>query len=566
MASIGLMSTKPITKVRFSISGDVDNEKDSYVAIEHFDMFKNNIPYPGGIYDAGLGTTDYSYRCNTCRNDKEKCIGHEGHHRLNYPVKQPIFEADIIKWLNVICFKCGMPVISNEKISTFGKKNTLREAYNFTKTSSRKCYWCSSKSMYKTDNKKGGNEESLKLLSDTTVSHTTNISQIVKKDKNGVVRITEEPILIGAVEWINIKEGSGMNTEDIINIIKDLHPQVKKDKLNPYIYKAQYTDKDQLLHEELLYPHKIAEIFSRISDNTVRMLGRDPLSHPKKLIISTIKIPPSAIRPDTRRFGGMRVGKNNELSTPIQYIIKKNLKIPVGFIGDDKKYLASIEKLNEHYYDFVKGASAAVGKGNASAQQNKSLGNSLVGKKGLIRKHHLGKRVHKMIRSTITCNPTLKIDEVGIPLSFARNMQIEEVLQPYNKDRLMVYFNNGRKKYPGCTMIKKKNIPEPFSIENIKEDFIFEYGDIIYRDLIDGDYFLFNRQPSLHFSSIGCHKMVINQDPSGSTLEFNVICCPWYNADFKPLESTVSVLCGWVSTPYRVKRVSMPTIIKLVLL
>lgn len=510
LISQSLVPTRGLTKVRFSVTGDLDNEQASYVAIDSYDMFKNNVPYAGGIYDPKLGTTDYTYKCDTCRNDKEACIGHEGHHRLNYPVKQPIFESDIIKWLNVICFKCGKCIISDEKVKSYGG-NTLREVYNFTKTTSRKCYWCASV-------KEGGGES---------------IVSVINKEKVKVdvkrVRLSEEPIYIGSVKINWMKKGGLENQSDEIkSVVENLHPQVKRDKMNPYVYKAMYTDKDTLLYDETIYPHRIAEIFSRISDDTVRLLGRDPLSHPNKLIISVIKIPPSAIRPDTRRFGGMRVGKTNELSTPIQYILKKDSKIPIGFNELDPKYLASIEKVNEHYYDFVKGASAGkVGAKQTSAQPNKSLGNSFVGKRGNIRKTQLGKRTNKMIRSTINCNPALKIDEVAIPIAFARNIQYEEVLQPYNKDRLMVYFYNGRKKYPGCTMIKKKNIKEPFSIENIREDFIFEYGDTIYRDLIDGDHFLFNRQPSLHFSSIGCHRIVINKDITASTLEFNVIACPW---------------------------------------
>lgn len=528
--SLSLLSTRGLTKVRFSISGSEDNEKASYAAIDSYDMFKNNVPYPGGIYDPKLGTTDYTYKCETCRNDKEACIGHEGHHRLNYPVKQPIFESDIIKWLSVICFKCGKPIISDEKIKSYDSTNILRDVYNFVKTTSRKCYWCSHA-------KEGSHESSSKKIE--KIQEITLIK----------IRLSEEPICLGAcdINWMSKYQIGGNQvgsnqTDEIRNIIENLHPQVKRDRINTYIYKAMYMDKDTLLYEENLYPHKIAEIFSRISDDTVRLLGRDPLSHPNKLIISVIKIPPSAIRPDTRRFGGMRVGKNNELSTPIQYILKKDSKIPIGFNENDPKYLASIEKTNEHYYEFVKGISA--GKAGTSSAPNKSLGNSLVGKRGNIRKAHLGKRVNKMIRSTINCNPALKINEIAVPIRFARNIQIEEVLQPYNKDRLMVYFNNGRKKYPGCTMIKKKNIKEPFSIENIREDFIFEYGDTIYRDVITGDVALFNRQPSLHFSSIGCHKIVVNHDPNASTLEFNVIACPWYNADFKCRDPTMSVLSG----------------------
>lgn len=631
-----LLSTKPLTKVRFSITGDADNELDSNVAITNFDMFKNALPFPGGVYDSGLGTTDYSYKCNTCRNEKEACMGHEGHHRLNYPVKSPIFESDIIKWLNIICFKCGKIVIKDDKLAQFTSSNKLREVYNFIKSSNRRCVWCAMTTT-------GGNvgvDNAVITVQKTDVSNELTIGAAAEKLRQ--VRLTHIPIIIGldivhpsisskstkkchlcetgikgkfmkkkiknaatkkkeekdaqaalaaaihqpsledkfnlantVVTQANIADAdlgiditnavdtdgtidtaladdiddaldddtttgaaepklSMAETDDILNIIENLHPHVKRNKADPFVYMAIYMDKDTILHEDKIYPHQIADIFSRISDDTVRSVNRDPLSHPSKLILTVIKIPPSAIRPDTRKFGGMRIGKNNELSTAIQYIIKKNLKIPIGFQVDNLKYLHDIEQLNSLYFDLIKGTSVASAKAASKqiVQQNKSIGNGLVGKKGLLRNKALGKRVYIMIRSTITCNPTLKIIELGVPITYAKNIQMEEILQPYNKDRLMVYFNNGRKKYPGCTMIKKKNIIGPFSIENIKDDFQFEFGDTIYRDIIDGDVLYYNRQPSLHFSSIGCHVVKINEDPRASTLEMNVITCPWYNADF----------------------------------
>ena len=44
-------------------------------------------------------------------------------------------------------------------------------------------------------------------------------------------------------------------------------------------------------------------------------------------------------------------------------------------------------------------------------------------------------------------------------------------------------------------------------MENNKDDIILEYGDIVNRHLIDGDYVLFNRQPSLHKMSMMGHRV-----------------------------------------------------------
>jgi DNA-directed RNA polymerase II subunit RPB1 len=54
-------------------------------------------------------------------------------------------------------------------------------------------------------------------------------------------------------------------------------------------------------------------------------------------------------------------------------------------------------------------------------------------------------------------------------------------------------------------------------------------GDIVHRHLSNGDYVLFNRQPSLHKMSMMCHKVVIMPY---QTFRLNVLVTPPYNADF----------------------------------
>jgi DNA-directed RNA polymerase beta' subunit len=54
-------------------------------------------------------------------------------------------------------------------------------------------------------------------------------------------------------------------------------------------------------------------------------------------------------------------------------------------------------------------------------------------------------------------------------------------------------------------------------------------GDIVDRHLRNGDYVLFNRQPSLHKMSMMAHKVrVMPYD----TFRLNVCTTPGYNADF----------------------------------
>jgi DNA-directed RNA polymerase beta' subunit len=55
-------------------------------------------------------------------------------------------------------------------------------------------------------------------------------------------------------------------------------------------------------------------------------------------------------------------------------------------------------------------------------------------------------------------------------------------------------------------------------------------GDVIMRDLIDGDVVIFNRQPSMLGHSMTCHKAIILDE--GNTIRMNISACVLYSADF----------------------------------
>ena len=58
---------------------------------------------------------------------------------------------------------------------------------------------------------------------------------------------------------------------------------------------------------------------------------------------------------------------------------------------------------------------------------------------------------------------------------------------------------------------------------------MYDIGDIVERHIQDGDYMLFNRQPSLHKMSIMGHRVKVLDF---STFRLNLTCTSPYNADF----------------------------------
>jgi DNA-directed RNA polymerase II subunit RPB1 len=109
----------------FYVLSNEENEKDSNIIVTNKELFKADLPIPEGVYDAHMGTTDHLWLCETCGNTKALCPGHSGSIELNYPVKSPLFREFILKWLKVVCFKCGKLI--TDKIIKAAKSKLLTE-------------------------------------------------------------------------------------------------------------------------------------------------------------------------------------------------------------------------------------------------------------------------------------------------------------------------------------------------------------------------------------------------------------------------------------------------------
>ena len=445
-----------IETLSFYVLGSDENIQDSNVVITNKELFKSDLPVPEGVYDAHMGTTDHMWICETCGNTKALCPGHFGSIDLQYPVKSPLFREFILKWLKVVCFKCG--TLLSDKILKIAKSKLL--------------------------------------------------SEYVKISRN-----------------INICSKAGCN---------EPHPTVSKDKFEQAIFYVEYSD-GKFGKKEELYNHEIKQILERISDDTVRFLGKPSRSHPKNFILDTIRAAPNTIRPDIRRVGGNR-SNNSDITALTKNIIEINELLPAEIPPKekiDKDLREMYFNLDMTYYEMIKGTSGTGNQVRMITNTNKtpnSIANRIPKKEGRIRRNLMGKRVRNMMRSVITGDNMLKVDEVGIPVSIAKSIQIPETVRAYNRDRLNVYFINKHKTYPGCSAIIKYGSNKMYKIEYLDEDYQLQDGDVIMRDMITGDVIGFNRQPSLLFSSMSSVKVIVLN--IGETIRMNVSSCNLYNADF----------------------------------
>ena len=293
--------------------------------------------------------------------------------------------------------------------------------------------------------------------------------------------------------------------------------------------------------KELLDVDIIKQIFERISDEDSQFMGFDPAwCRPEWLICSVLPVPPPAVRPSVKQDNSQRM--DDDLTHKLSDIIKANNTLKQKIDGNAKKEIIQdwINVLQYHVATLVDNELPGISQAtHRSGRPLKSIRQRLKGKEGRIRNNLMGKRVDFSARSVITPDPNLELDQLGVPLKIATNLTVPETVNTYNIKRLKQLVMNGPMKWPGAKTIIKQKGDIKISIQHSNKDNLeLSIGDTVNRHLLDGDYVLFNRQPSLHKMSMMGHRVRVMK---GNTFRLNVSVTPPYNADFDGDEMNMHV-------------------------
>ena len=88
-------------------------------------------------------------------------------------------------------------------------------------------------------------------------------------------------------------------------------------------------------------------------------------------------------------------------------------------------------QLEMYYQSMIKSSDNQPSVTNIS-NKKVSISKEITGKTGQIRETLLGKRSEYTARSVISCDPSLKITEIGVPMHIATTINIAVTVQPYN--------------------------------------------------------------------------------------------------------------------------------------
>ena len=285
-------------------------------------------------------------------------------------------------------------------------------------------------------------------------------------------------------------------------------------------------------------------VFKSISTAEIRDLGLSTdYARPEWMIITVLPVPPPPVRPSISMDGtGQGMRGEDDLTYKLGDIIRANGNVrQAQQEGSPAHITADFEALLQYHVatymdNDIAGTPQALQK---SGRPVKSIRARLKGKEGRLRGNLMGKRVDFSARTVITGDPNLSLDEVGVPRSIARTLTYPETVTPYNISKLHQLVQNGPNEHPGAKYVIRSDGTRIDLRHHKRAGAIsLEYGWKVERHIVDGDFIIFNRQPSLHKESMMGHRVKVMPY---STFRLNLSVTSPYNADFDGDEMNLHV-------------------------
>lgn len=324
-------------------------------------------------------------------------------------------------------------------------------------------------------------------------------------------------------------------------------PAIRKEALKLFTAWRQSKDEDgdeigriAQTEKRPLPASEVHTILKKVSPEDVVTLGlSEDFAQPDWMVLTVLPVPPPQVRPGVTEFGS-GLGQD-DLTYKLADIIKASANLrrmeqegaPAHILND------FADLLQYHSATYMDNDIAGLPQSlQSSGRPVKALRARLKGKEGRLRGNLMGKRVDFSARTVITGDPNIELDQVGVPKSIARNLTYPERVTPYNRAYLSELVRNGPNEYPGARYVIRDTGERIDLKYNRRGDIALQAGWIVERHLKDGDYVLFNRQPSLHKMSMMAHRVKLMDY---STFRLNLSVTPPYNADFDGDEMNLHV-------------------------
>ncbi|KAI9230657.1 MAG: DNA-directed RNA polymerase II subunit RPB1 [Piptocephalis tieghemiana] len=499
--------------------------------------FATQLPVPGGLLDMRMGTVDRQYECQTCGEGMMGCPGHFGHIELSRPVFHVGFILKVKKILECICIHCSKLLVDDSN----PKFVAAREIPDANRRFQAVWELCKTKHMCEGDGDAG--EEDGKGGSGQPGEEEDDWIRDELGDGD------EDDILLGGRTGVNALKlagaygKAGKRRRRAHGGCGKKQPLIRKEGLMLFrVEKTLLRDNVTMGDQKYFFPpREVLSILKRISQQDCTSLGLDTdFARPEWLLITCLPVPPPCVRPSIQMDGTSK--GEDDLTHKLSDVLKANANVARCEASNSPPSVTyDFERLLQFHVatymdNEIAGQPQALQK---SGRPLKSIRARLKGKEGRLRGNLMGKRVDFSARTVITGDPNLSIDEVGVPISVAKNLTFPELVTSYNIERLMHLVRNGPTVHPGAKFVfTDAGDRIDLRFKTIGEEVPLQLGWKVERHLVDGDLVVFNRQPSLHKMSMMGHRVRVMPY---STFRLNLSVTSPYNADFDGDEMNLHV-------------------------
>ena len=203
-----------------------------------------------------------------------------------------------------------------------------------------------------------------------------------------------------------------------------------------------------------LFPTKIREMLAAIPDGELRKVGVNPeTSRPEWAVLTFLLVPSVTIRPSIILESGER--SEDDLTHKLSDIIRANQRLWENLnAGAPEVIIEDLwDLLQYHITTFFDNTVTRIPPArHRSGQPLKTITERIKGKEGRIRKNLAGKRVNYSARTVISPDPSIKLNEVGVPKEIAKIVTVAETVNDINIEKLKKLIERGDE-YPGANYI-----------------------------------------------------------------------------------------------------------------
>ncbi|USZ69370.1 DNA-directed RNA polymerase subunit A' [Halorussus salilacus] len=536
---------KEIGKLSFGLMDPEEYREMSATKIITADTYDDDgFPIDMGLMDPRLGVIDPGLECKTCGKHSGSCNGHFGHIELAAPVIHVGFTKLIRRLLRGTCRNCSRLLLTEDEQEKYESKlDRTRELGNdltdVTKAAIRearkkdRCPYCG-EVQYDINHEKPTTYYEVQQV--LTSEYSEQIAAAMQ-GRSGDDEDDEEREPIAPQE---LADQTGIDLSRINEIMSgEFRPRESDRKALEKALDIDLTEEDM----NKLMPSDIRDWFEDIPDEDIETLGiNSERSRPEWMILTVLPVPPVTARPSITLDNGQR--SEDDLTHKLVDIIRINQRFMENReAGAPQLIIEDLwELLQYHVTTFMDNEiSGTPPARHRSGRPLKTLSQRLKGKEGRFRGSLSGKRVNFSARTVISPDPTLSLNEVGVPERVAREMTQTMNVTERNVEDARRYVANGPEGHPGANYVKRPDGRRLKVTEKNCEELAtkVEAGWEVNRHMVDGDIVIFNRQPSLHRMSIMAHEVVVMPY---KTFRLNTVVCPPYNADFDGDEMNMHAL------------------------